>query len=154
MHEAHQVPLIEQLPPRRARPKAQMLRLRRRGRAERVPVRVRADRRKLVERRGEDTRDVKVGRDADRRGRFGQAVVEVQPVDLAVDAQRALGAGDDGFGAAGVPLGESLWPVGFDGLDEPGAQGFAFVFDGELESSVYEYGGVGVKSLVGGATVV
>ena len=44
-----------------------------------------------------------------------------------------FGAGDDGFLASGVPLGEGLWPVCFDGFDEAVPEGFAFELDGEFE---------------------
>lgn len=119
----------------------------------RVPVCISANRCEVVERSGEDARYVKVRGDADGGGRFGEAVVQVEAVDFAVLTKGVFGAGDDGFLAAGVELGEGLGPVGFEGLGEAGAEGFAFVFDGELEGAVDEDWGVRAESFVRVASV-
>ena len=64
-----------------------------------------------------------------------------------------FGAGDDGFLASGVPLGEGLWPVCFDGFDEAVSEGFAFEFDGEFECAVDEDWGVRAEAFVRVASV-
>lgn len=153
MYETHEITFIQETPPCSTCTEPQVFPLHRLVSTVRVPVCISANRREVVERGGEDAGYIKVGGDADGGGRFGEAVVQVEAVDFAVLAEGVFGAGDDGFLASGVELGEGLGPVGFEGLGETGAEGFAFVFDGELEGAVDEDWGVGAESFVRVASV-
>lgn len=152
MDEAHQVHLVEEFPARSARSETEVLSSSGRARAIRFPVRVSADKRELVECGREDAGDGEVGPESDGGGRFGQAIVEVQAVDLPVEPQVVLRARDAGLGASGVPLREGLRPVGLDVLDDARAQGFALILDGELECAVDEDRRVWVEAFVSQAS--
>ena len=117
--ETHEIALVQEAPPRRARAEPEVLSLRHRVRAIRVPVRVGAEQRELVERRGEDVGDRKLRGDANGGRGLGEAVVEEEPVDLAVHPHLMLGAGDRCLETTRVPLRERLRPVCFEVLDEP-----------------------------------
>ena len=145
VHETEEIALVEQPPARGARAEAEVLA---RIRAVLVPVRVGREQRELVERCREDAADVVIRCDADGGRGLREAVIQVEPIDLARELLRVLRAQEDALGAARVPLCECLWPVGLKIFDDAGTDGVALVFLRQLEGARYEDGGVWVEALV------